>query len=77
MNIKLELLKAYVTETVAEKFYELNIDADEIVNTKATEMLAKILIAVRDASLSDFDVVEKIVSVFEENNITCLDRHDF
>lgn len=77
MNIRLELLKACIAETVAENFNRLNIDVNEIVDTKATQMLSEVLIAVRDSSLSDFDVVEKIVVMFEENNITCLGRHDF
>ena len=77
MNIKLDLLKGYVTDAIANRFAELNIEADEIADTKATEMLAEILSAVRDETLGDFDVVEKIVCVFEENHIACLGRHDF
>ena len=77
MDIRLEVLKAYVEDAVVANFQKLNIDADEIVETRATEMLSEVLIAIRDDSLTDFDVVDKIVSVFEKNNITCLGRHDF
>lgn len=77
MDIRIELLKAYVTEAVATHFEKLNIDADEIVSTKAINMLSEVLIAIRDDSLTDFDVVEKIVCMFEKNNIRCGTRHDF
>lgn len=40
-------------------------------------MLAEVLIAIRDETLTDFDVVEKIVNIFEQNNIKCFGRHDF
>ena len=77
MDIRLDILKAYVAECVIQNFDKTGIDADEIVSTKTTEMLAEVLIAIRDEALTDFDVVEKIVNIFEANNIKCYGRHDF
>lgn len=77
MDIRLDILKAYVAECVTTNFDKIGIDADEIVSTKATEMLAEILVIIRNEKLTDFEVVEKIVNIFENNNIRCFGRHDF
>lgn len=77
MNIKLELLKNFITYTVSNYFENLEIDADKITDTIAVRMLAEIQEIIRDEEISDFDAIEKIVCVFEENKIDFGVRHDF
>lgn len=77
MDIKLELLKNKIQDVVLQNFSILDIDADEIADTSATKILNQIKIAIEDEKLSDNDVVERIVTIFEENNISVGARHDF
>lgn len=77
MNIKLELLKNEISELVKNSIGNIEIDADKIADTKAIEIISKIQSIVKDNRLSDFDAVEEIVKIFENNNISTGERHDF
>lgn len=76
MNIKLELLQNHICDMIINIF-ESNLDANQIADTKAISILNNIKKVILDDSLSDFDVVEQIVCILEENNIDCGGRHDF
>ena len=77
MNIKLELLKTYISDYINNNMEDFEIDADKIADGVAINMLWEIQNIIRDESNSDFDVVKKIVCVFEKNNIDFGFRHDF
>ena len=77
MDIKLEILSKEISDIIINNIEKLNIDADKILDTKSTEILRKIKEIISDDSLSDFEIVENIVVLFEENNIYCEGCHDF
>ena len=77
MNIKTELLKSYMAEFVKSEIEDFEIDASQIADTTAIQMLSKIQTVIKNESYSDFDVVEKIVCIFEKYNIDSGSRHDF
>ena len=77
MNIKTELLRNYLAEFVKSETEDFEIDASQIADTTAIQMLSKIQTVIKNESYSDFDVVEKIVCIFEKYNIDSGSRHDF
>ncbi len=77
MYIKLELLKRYIADFINNGIENFEIDANEVANTVAIEMLAEIQSIICDDKNSDFDAIEKIVCVFEKYDIDAGCRHDF
>lgn len=77
MDIKLELLKGYISDYIDNHIQDFSIDTGEIVDTAALQILSKVKEFICDDKLSDFDVVENIVKLFETNGIYCGGRHDF
>ena len=77
MNIKLELIKEQLCETVIKSLGDLEIDADKIADTTAIKTLSEIQHILSDHNTSDFDTVEKIISVFEKYGLDYGSRHDF
>ena len=77
MYIKLELLKRYIADFIDNNIENFEINASEIANTVAIEMLAEIQEIICDEENSDFDAVEKIVCVFEKYKVDAGSRHDF
>ncbi|MBE7034244.1 MAG: hypothetical protein E7406_08475 [Ruminococcaceae bacterium] len=77
MNIKLELLKSYIKDYINNNLQDFEIDASEIADSKAINILAEIQNIIRNENYSDFDVVEKIVCIFEKYSIDAGFRHDF
>lgn len=77
MHIKLELLKAEVSEYVARHMDRLDIDADKIADTVAISALSEIQEVIQNDDISDFDAVEEIVCIFEKYKINAGPRHDF
>ncbi len=77
MNVKVELLKSYISDFVNEKIDDFEIDASQIADTTATQMLSKIQKIIKDESYSDFEAMEEIVCIFEKYNIDFGSRHDF
>ena len=77
MNLKLELLKSYISDYINRNLENFEIDASQIADTVATNMLREIQDIIRNEQYSDFDAIEKIVCVFEKNNIDFGFRHDF
>jgi len=66
MNIKLELLKGYITDYLNSNLENFEIDASKIADTVATNMLCEIQSIIKNENFSDFDVIEKIVRVFKK-----------
>ena len=77
MNIKLELLKSHIYDFINNNLEDFEIDAKKIADTVAINMLREIQSIIRNENDSDFDAIEKIVCVFEKNNIDFGFRHDF
>lgn len=77
MKIKLELLKSYIKDYINNNLQDFEIDASEIANTVAIDILTEIQNIIRNEAYSDFDVVEKIVCIFEKYSIDSGFRHDF
>lgn len=77
MNIKLELLKSYIKDYINNNLQDFEINASEIADSKAINILAEIQNIIRNENYSDFDVVEKIVCIFEKYSIDAGFRHDF
>ena len=77
MNIKTELLKKYIADYVCEKIEDFEIDGNEIADTTAVKMINEIQDIMKNESYSDFEIVEEIVKIFENNKIDCGNCHDF
>lgn len=77
MNIKHELIQSHITEMVGKLLEENIVDYSNIADTNAIIILNEIKKVIADDSLSDFDAVEEIVCILENNNIDCGGRHDF
>ncbi len=75
-NVKLELLKDVIIDVIAENIEFLGIDPDDIVDTKATKMIAEIQRVLMNKE-DDFEIVEDIVCIFEKYNVSAGTCHDF
>ena len=77
MNIKLELLKSYISDFINNSLEDFEIEATEIADTLAINMLGEIQRIIRDERYSDFEAIEEIVCLFEKYKIDAGVRHDF
>ena len=77
MNIKIELLKNYISSFINSYIEDFEIDADKIADTTATKMLAEIQQIIKNENYSDFEMIEEIVCIFEKYNIDFGECHDF
>lgn len=77
MNIKLELLKDCIYEFIDNRIDDFDIDANEIIDSRAICMLQEIQKIIKNEKYNDFEAIEEIVSLLEANGISCGGRHDF
>ena len=77
MDIKFELLSNTISELVIQRLDTISIDADKIADTTAITILSEIRRIIQNIEISDYDVVEKIVILFEKYGIDAGARHDF
>lgn len=77
MTIKTELLKKYIADYILFHINDFEINADEIINTVAIEVLQQIQNIIKDDETTDFEKVENIVLLFEKHNIDAMPCHDF
>ncbi len=77
MDIKLELISEDIAELVCRKIDCLNIDVNLIAQSKAIEILNNIQQILKNDTLSDFEMIEEIVTIFENHNLSCGNCHDF
>ena len=77
MNIKLELLKSYISDFINNSLEDFEIDATEIADTLAINMLGEIQRIIKNERYSDFEAIEEIVCLFEKYKIDDGVRHDF
>lgn len=77
MDIKLELLKRRIWYMINNSLSMFEIDADEIADTTAIQVLDEIKKVIGNDELDDFYAVEEIVCIFEKYGISAGGRHDF
>lgn len=77
MHIKLELLKNEITDLILNNIDNIEIDADNIADSKAISALSEIQCVIQNDDISDFGIVEEIIKIFEKYNISAGSRHDF
>ena len=77
MNIRFELSTSAIAELIKESLEESNFDIAKTVDTKATQILQEIQNILANEDLSDFEIVEEIVCIFEKHKLSTGGRHDF
>ena len=77
MNIKFELIANEICEAVIKNIEKIDIDINSIAQTTAISALAEIQECIKNNEISDFEVVEKIVLLFDKYHISSGERHDF
>lgn len=77
MELKLELLTSGILDAIINSLKKSDIDIDCIAQTTAISALEDIRECIKNDNLSDFDVIEEIVNIFEKYHIDCGCRHDF
>lgn len=77
MDIRLELLRGHISDLIKSRIDDLEINADEIANTTAIQMLDEIAKVIRNDDIDDFSAIEEIVCIFEKYDISAGGRHDF
>lgn len=77
MNIKLELLKRNIVDFIDNHLQDFEINACEIADTAAINVLSEIQNIIRNENYSDFDAIEEIICVFKKYRIDFGSRHDF
>lgn len=77
MDLRSELVVYAISDKIRSSIKEIKIDADETVKILAEEVLREIKQVIGDNKLSDFEVVENIVCIFEKYGISAGGRHDF
>ena len=69
MKIKVELLKGFIADVVANQVEDFEIDPTRIADTKAIMMLSEIQAILQNNELSEFDALEEIGKIFAENRV--------
>lgn len=77
MDIKLKLLSNEIADLVVSRLDKLNIDADEIADSTAVEIVYQIQQALLNEEYDDFDIVDEIVDIFYKYNLDTGGVHDF
>lgn len=77
MDIKLELLSGAICDAVKENMNTLNIDASQIVDSKAIKILGEVKDVLHNENLDDFEMIDEIVNIFCKYNIDIGGCHDF
>ena len=77
MSIIIELNSDEVAKIVMKQIENGDINIKELSDCRSAEVLGHICDIIRNDNLSDFEMVEEIVSILEENNIDCGGCHDF
>lgn len=77
MNVKVELLKNYISDFINNQIEDFEIDSSQIADTTAIQMLSEIQKIIKNESYSDFEAIEEIVCIFEKYNIDFGSCHDF
>ena len=77
MKIKTEIIKSYIADCICNSISDFEINADEIADAKAVEVLGEIQKILHQNELDDFEMIEEIVCIFEKYNLDTGVCHDF
>ncbi|MBQ8526552.1 MAG: hypothetical protein IJ460_07550 [Clostridia bacterium] len=77
MDIRIELITNEIVEIVKNYIENTAIDFDALIESRSVAILKRICDVIRNEKLSDFEMVEEIVCILEEHNISCGSCHDF
>ena len=77
MDIKTDILKAYIADMICNSISDFDIDANEITDSTAIIALSEIQQILQSAELDDFQMIEEIVLIFEKYNLDAGVCHDF
>ncbi|MBQ7097334.1 MAG: hypothetical protein IJN96_04580 [Clostridia bacterium] len=77
MKIKTELIKGYIADAVCSQLTDFEIDEDKVADSRATLILDAVREILLREELSDFEIVDEIVMLFNRLNIDCGSCHDF
>lgn len=85
MKLKYGLLASAISEVIYEKIRtyvalealeELDIDANEVINTAAIKALSEIQSVIQNENIPDSDAIKEIVKIFKKYDISAGSRHD-
>ena len=76
MNIKVELLKNYISHYVNQHINDFEIDADKITHSVAVKALSEIQNILQSDNY-DEEIVEQIVAIFEKYNLDFGSCHNY
>ena len=78
MDIRAELVSKELTNLIARTLNKhLEFNLNEIANTTAITVLSEVQKVIQNTELSDFEMVEEIVCIFEDYNLDFGGTHDF
>ncbi len=77
MSVKMDLLKAAIADYVEMNMQDFETAVCEMADNNAVFLLDEIQRIIQDCNNNDFDIAEKIVSLFKSNGIDCGNCHDF
>lgn len=77
MTIKTELIKGGICDAVYSKLTDFDIDESKVADTRAIQALGEIQEILNDDTLSEFEMVDSIVSVFGKYNLSFSGIYDF
>lgn len=73
---KVDLIRRDVASFIASRIEDFEMDLDEIANSKAIRMIDEIQWVLQNIE-DDFDIVERIVCIFENYGVSSGSCHDF
>jgi hypothetical protein len=77
MNIKCDLIRERISDLIMDRVVDFEIDADKIADTVATKALSEIQLILSKKEYTDFEMIEKIVCIFEKYHLDFCGCHDF
>ena len=76
-KLSFELLADDIAGLIKMRLRDIELDAEPIIESKSLSALAEIQQVIQNDTLSDFEMVEEIVCIFEKYNIDAGGCHDF
>ena len=77
MDIKLELLRSYMSDFINNRLEDFEIDATQVADTTGIQIITEIQRVIKNENYSDFDAIEEIVCIFEKYNLDAGACHNF
>ncbi len=77
MTIKTELIKGGICDAVCNRLTDFDIDESKVADTRAIKALGEIQEILNNDDLSDFEMVDSIVSLFGKYKLSFSGNYDF